>query len=159
MPSPASTLPDWAGVFQTRSPRSAHELELSITPRLCSGALIQQPVTASNFTVLKQAVQATMSSLLDEVLRSDNAAQQDLRSDAPSSSGARRRQVRSSSRPRGPPSVSTPGMQSDMGGFPDDEIVGRRGTRRQIPPGSDIPRVVDTTGETLSVRFQEFLEE
>ena len=98
---------------------------------------------------------ATMSSLVDAVMRSD-AAPEEPRSDAPS---ARRRQNRSSSRPRGPPSVSTPGMQSDMDGFPDDEVVGLQRLRRNNIPGSrEVPRVVDTTAETLGVQFERFLE-
>ncbi|KAK5165535.1 MCM DNA helicase complex subunit mcm6 [Saxophila tyrrhenica] len=95
-----------------------------------------------------------MSSLVDAVLRSDNAPEEP-RSDAPS---ARRRQARSSSRPRGPPSVSTPGMQSELG-FPDDEVVGVRGLRRNLPGSGEVPRVVDTTAETLGIQFEKFLEE
>ncbi|KAK0878240.1 MCM DNA helicase complex subunit mcm6 [Friedmanniomyces endolithicus] len=78
------------------------------------------------------------------------------RSDVPSRNG--RRQPRSSSRPRGPPTGSTPGMQSDAGGFPDDEVVGLRGMRRQAPGARDVPRVVDTTAETLGIQFERFLE-
>lgn len=52
--------------------------------------------------------------------------------------------------------MGTPAALSDAP-FPDDEVVGR-GPRRQVP-GADIPRVVDTTGESLSDRFQEFLEQ
>lgn len=95
-----------------------------------------------------------MSSLLDAVLHSDAAP-------TPSSDvgGPRRSQMRSSSaRPRGPPSESA-GANSDAEGFPDDEVVGARGGgRRPNAPRTDIPRVVDVTGETLSMRFQEFLE-
>lgn len=96
-----------------------------------------------------------MSSLVDAVLNGSNAPEEP-RSDAPS---ARRRQARSSSRPRAPPSVSTPGIQSDMDGFPDDEVVGLRGIRRNNGAGqSDVPRVVDTTAEVLGDRFEKFLE-
>lgn len=52
--------------------------------------------------------------------------------------------------------MGTPGAFSDAP-FPEDEVVGR-GQRRQAP-GADIPKVVDATGESLSDRFQEFLEE
>jgi hypothetical protein len=97
---------------------------------------------------------SSMSSLADVAMRSD--APEEFRSDA---SSVRRRTNRSSSRPRGPPSVSTPAMQSDMA-FPDDEIVGLRGLRRNNLPGAgDIPRVVDATSETLGTKFQKFLEE
>lgn len=96
-----------------------------------------------------------MSSLADAAMRSD-IGPEDPRSDA---TAGRRRQARSSSRPRGPPSVSTPGMHSDIEGFPDDEIVGRRGTRRQAPGGTqDVPRVVDTTAEALGIQFERFLD-
>ncbi|KAJ5030195.1 pre-mrna-splicing factor ATP-dependent rna helicase prp16 [Bipolaris maydis] len=45
------------------------------------------------------------------------------------------------------------------GGDPDDEIIGARlPGRRTNAPRTDIPKVVDVTGETLSLRFQEFLE-
>ena len=92
---------------------------------------------------------------LDAVMSGDNA-QNEPRSDATPT--ARRRQARSSSRPRGPPSVSTPGMHSDIDGFADDEIVGRRGMRRQAAGNQDIPRVVDTTAETLGIQFERFLD-
>jgi DNA replication licensing factor MCM6 len=50
-------------------------------------------------------------------------------------------------------------MHSEMDGFADDEVVGRRGIRRQMLPGAqDIPRVVDTTAETLGLQFERFLE-
>ncbi|KAK3669556.1 MCM DNA helicase complex subunit mcm6 [Recurvomyces mirabilis] len=72
-----------------------------------------------------------------------------LHSDVPQQNG------RSSSRARGPPTASTPGVQSENGaGFPDDEVVGR--LRRQ--GRQDIPRVVDTTAETLGIQFERFLE-
>ena len=45
-----------------------------------------------------------------------------------------------------------------MGGFPDDEVVGLRGARRQQQTQQDIPRVVDTTAETLGIQFERFLE-
>ncbi|KAL1597815.1 MCM DNA helicase complex subunit mcm6 [Paraconiothyrium brasiliense] len=95
-----------------------------------------------------------MSSLLDAALRSDAAP-------TPGSEpGATpRNQFRSSSvRPRAPPSESA-GAHSDHEGFADDEVVGRGGPgRRANGPRTDIPKVVDVTGETLSQRFQEFLE-
>lgn len=44
--------------------------------------------------------------------------------------------------------------------FPDDEVVGARGLRRNNLPGTgDVPRVVDTTAETLGIQFEKFLEE
>ena len=96
-----------------------------------------------------------MSSLLDLALNSDAAP-------TPSSAygnDTRTPQMRSSSaRPRGPPSESA-GANSDVEGDPDDEIIGARVPgRRTNAPRTDIPKVVDVTGETLSLRFQEFLE-
>jgi DNA replication licensing factor MCM6 len=49
-------------------------------------------------------------------------------------------------------------MQSDIEGFPDDEVVGRRGMRRATTGAPDVPRVVDTTAETLGTQFERFLE-
>ena len=43
--------------------------------------------------------------------------------------------------------------------FEDDEVVGLRGNRRGRGLNTDIDPVVDTTGETLALRFEEFLEE
>lgn len=97
---------------------------------------------------------AAMSSLLDTVLNSDAAP-------TPSSDAGNLAQsrIRSSSRPRAPPSESA-AAHSDHEGFADDEVVGARvpGGRRPLGPRADIPKVVDVTGETLSLRFQEFLE-
>jgi DNA replication licensing factor MCM6 len=90
-----------------------------------------------------------MSSLLDAVLGSDAA----------STPSADFQQTRGSSvRPRAPPSESA-GAHSDVEGFADDEVVGTRPAgRRANGPRTDVPKVVDVTGETLSARFQEFLE-
>ena len=46
-----------------------------------------------------------------------------------------------------------------MPGFEDDEVVGARGRRKGPGIRGDIPPVVDTTGETLALRFEEFLNE
>ena len=96
-----------------------------------------------------------MSSLLDAVIQGDNA-DQEPRSDA---TVQQRRRARSASRPQGPPSISTPGMHSDMGGYEDDEVVGLRGNRKGRGITTDMEPVVDTTGETLALRFLEFLDE
>lgn len=97
-----------------------------------------------------------MSSLLDAVIQSD-AAEQDARSEASSHA---RRQVRSSSRPQGPPSIGTPGLHSDAG-FEDDQLVGAKGLRRQGPAAiaSSLPPVMDVTAEQIAQHFQSFLEE
>ncbi|GAB7325882.1 hypothetical protein MBLNU13_g09950t2 [Cladosporium sp. NU13] len=100
-----------------------------------------------------------MSSMIDGYAPTPGGPRSDAPSQAPSyaPSSRSRRQGRSSSRPRAANSImGTPAAYSDAP-FPDDEIVGR-GPRRQVP-GADIPRVVDTTGESLSDRFQEFLEQ
>jgi len=104
-----------------------------------------------------------MSSLVDAVLNSDNldldlaaAAGSDGQTPAPRP----RPTHRSSSRPRGPPSESN-GHLSDVEGFPDDEIVGLRGTDRNRPRNPldrAVPRVVDQIGEVVQLRFGEFLE-
>jgi DNA replication licensing factor MCM6 len=93
-----------------------------------------------------------MSSLLDAALNSDAAPTPSSDAGAP-----RRSQYRSSSRPRAPPSESA-GAHSDVEGFPDDEVVGARVARRAGGARLDVPKVVDVTGETLALRFQEFLE-
>lgn len=49
-------------------------------------------------------------------------------------------------------------MGSDIDGFADDEVVGRRGMRRAATGAGDIPPVVDTTAETLGIQFERFLE-
>jgi hypothetical protein len=100
-----------------------------------------------------------MSSIIDGYAPTPAGPRSDAPSQAPSHapSSRSRRQGRSSSRPRAANSImGTPAAYSDAP-FPDDEVVGR-GPRRQVP-GADIPRVVDTTGESLSDRFQEFLEQ
>jgi DNA replication licensing factor MCM6 len=50
-------------------------------------------------------------------------------------------------------------MNSDIDGFPDDEVVGRAGARRQATGTQDVQRVVDTTAETLGLQFEYFLEQ
>lgn len=97
-----------------------------------------------------------MSSLLDAVIHSDAAPTPS--SDAGAYRSAQRMRG-SSARPRGPPSESA-GANSDVEGFADDEVVGARvsGSRRPNAPRTDVPKVVDVTGETLGARFQEFLE-
>ena len=66
---------------------------------------------------------------------------------------------RSSSRPRGPPSESQ-GAQSDIDGFLDEDAaaISQALRRRRPGPRPDVPRVVDTIGETIARRFEEFLE-
>ena len=108
------------------------------------------------------ALQGPLSAEILQGVLAPSSDNIDLNAPTPLSSsdptGGRRRQQRSSSRQRGPPSDGA-GANSDIEGFPDDEVVGARGTvRRSAGPRQDIPRVVDVTGETLSQRFEEFLE-
>lgn len=96
-----------------------------------------------------------MSSIVDSIISSDTPA-----FGAPPSSGPARqprRPGRASSQPRAP--SESVGPNSDYEAFPDDEIVGARGTvkRRRGPP-TDIPKLVDVPGETLCESFQTFLE-
>jgi len=100
-----------------------------------------------------------MSSLVDAVLNSDNVDPDQHMTSQAANGAQRRRQIRSSSRQRGPPSESA-GANSDIEGeLGDNEVVGPRGnSKRPMGPRGDIPRVVDVTGETLSQRFEEFLE-
>ena len=68
---------------------------------------------------------------------------------------------RSSPRPYGPPSESN-GALSDVEGFPDDEIVGARGTARnraRDPMAQAVPKVVDKVGEKVAEEFENFLDQ
>ncbi|KAG9629593.1 MCM-domain-containing protein, partial [Aureobasidium melanogenum] len=94
-----------------------------------------------------------MSSLLDAVIRSDND-QLESRTPTAQSTG------RAGSRPRGPPSVSTPGLGSDAFAYGDDEVVGVRGSRRgpsTAGPRPEVEQVMDTTAERLAQEFEHFL--
>lgn len=96
-----------------------------------------------------------MSSIVDAIINSDVPGLGAPQSSGPPRQG--RRPVRSSSQPRAP--SESVGVNSDYGAFPDDEIVGARGTVKKSrgPPG-DIPKLVDVPGETLCESFQTFLE-
>lgn len=68
---------------------------------------------------------------------------------------------RSSPRPYRPPSESN-GALSDCEGFPDDEVVGVRGTDRNRPKdpmAQAVPKVVDRVGEKVEEEFEKFLDE
>jgi DNA replication licensing factor MCM6 len=92
---------------------------------------------------------------MDAIIASDN-----IPSGTPTGSDPPPRQRdRASSRPssRGLPSEN--GARSDADGFPDDQIVGSRGTvRRPRAPGGEIPKVVDEIGEHMVQQFEDFLE-
>ena len=102
-----------------------------------------------------------MSSLLDAVINSDNldasaTAQKKATPRLPNG----RNGYQSSPRPQGPPSESN-GHLSDMEGFPDDEVVGVRGTDRnrpRNPMNRAIPKVTDEIGERVADVFEDFLD-
>ncbi|KAI4253836.1 MAG: hypothetical protein LQ352_003445 [Teloschistes flavicans] len=105
-----------------------------------------------------------MSSVVDGLIRSDNpdldlAAGRRPNGPARSSNGPNRQP--SSPRPYGPPSESN-GALSDVEGFPDDEVVGVRGTDRNRPRDPmrrEVPKVVDQVGEKVAEEFENFMEE
>ena len=104
----------------------------------------------------------TMSSIIDALINSDNLAS-DLgvgRKGTPQAPNGHSRQ-RSSPRPQGPPSESN-GHLSDAEGFPDDEVVGLRGTDRNRPRNPmdrAVPKVVDEVGEKVAEEFERFLDQ
>ena len=60
-----------------------------------------------------------------------------------------------------PPSESG-GALSDVEGFPDDEVVGVRGTDRnrpRDPMARAVPKVVDRVGEKVAEEFENFMEQ
>ena len=103
-----------------------------------------------------------MSTLLDALIHSDAstpANDPNMQSASQRSNGQTRR--RSSLRPSGPPSESN-GHLSDAEGFPDDEVVGLRGTDRNRPRNPmdrDISRVMDEVGEKVAEEFERFLDQ
>ncbi|MCJ1311341.1 MCM DNA helicase complex subunit mcm6 [Agyrium rufum] len=103
-----------------------------------------------------------MSSLVDALIHSDAASQTVAKASDRKNDGKSRqsRQPRSSPRPNGPPSESN-GHMSDVEGFPDDEVVGIRGTDRQRPreiTERAVPKVTDAIGEGVAENFENFLE-
>lgn len=94
-----------------------------------------------------------MSSPADEPMRSDQL-QSEARSDGATDY---RQRARSSSGPRGPPSVSTPGMNEIP--FEDDQLVGGADLRRARGLTADVQRVRDELGESAGHNFESFLNE
>ncbi|MCJ1264663.1 MCM DNA helicase complex subunit mcm6 [Lobaria immixta] len=102
-----------------------------------------------------------MPSVADAVMNSDNF-------DPEAIPGGRTTRVlngrsarRSSPRPSGPPSEIN-GALSDVEGFPDDEVVGARGTDRnrpRDPMAQAVPKVVDKVGEKVAEEFENFLDQ
>ena len=104
-----------------------------------------------------------MSSIIDAVFSSDNLDQRSdgrARKNGVINAPNGREPIRSSPRPRGPPSDSNGGL-SDAEGFPDDEVVGLRGTDRNRPRNPmdrAVPKVVDKVGEKVAEEFEKFLD-
>ena len=100
-----------------------------------------------------------MSSIVDGLLTSDNP-NLDLAAGS-RRNGAPKISSRSAQRSSIPPSESN-GAFSDVEGFPDDEIVGVRGTDRnrpRDPMARAVPKVVDRVGEKVAEEFETFLEQ
>ena len=102
-----------------------------------------------------------MSSLIDAIINSDHLDQDQIaRKKAHSRRPNGLNRQRSSPRPQGPPSESN-GHVSDIEGFPDDEVVGARGTdrnRQRNPTDRLVPKVVDALGEKVAEEFHTFLD-
>ncbi|CAF9927404.1 MCM DNA helicase complex subunit mcm6 [Imshaugia aleurites] len=103
-----------------------------------------------------------MSSTVDRLLTSDNPdldlAAGSRKNGAPKMTNGR---SRSGQRSSIPPSESN-GALSDVEGFPDDEIVGVRGTDRnrpRDPMARAVPKVVDRVGEKVAEEFENFLDQ
>lgn len=103
-----------------------------------------------------------MSSIVDGILTSDNPdldlAAGSRKNGAPKMTNGRSRSAQRSSIP---PSESN-GALSDVEGFPDDEIVGVRGTDRnrpRDPMARAVPKVVDRVGEKVAEEFENFLDQ
>lgn len=104
-----------------------------------------------------------MSAIVDRILTFDNP-ELDLAAGRSSKSASNqpngRNRQRSSPRPYGPPSESN-GALSDAEGFPDDEVVGVRGTDRNRPRDPmqrQVPKVADLVGEKVAEEFENFME-
>ena len=100
-----------------------------------------------------------MSSIVDAVLNSDNLDLDLAVGDKHPPSSHSHGDQPPSSRPYGPPSESNAQL-SDAEGFPDDEVVGSRGTvpRPLDPRNRNVAKVVDAAGERVQQTFEEFLE-
>ena len=105
-----------------------------------------------------------MSSIVGSIVHSDNPDSDlvaGLRKNGTPKPPNGRSAQRSSPRPYGPPSESN-GALSDVEGFPDDEVVGLRGTDRnrpRDPMARAVPKVVDKVGEKVAEEFENFLEQ
>lgn len=101
-----------------------------------------------------------MSSVVDGLLNSDNP-DLDLAASARRNGPPKKPNGRNAQRSSIPPSESN-GALSDVEGFPDDEIVGARGTDRKRPRdpmARAVPKVVDRVGEKVAEEFENFLDQ
>lgn len=101
-----------------------------------------------------------MSSIVDGLLTSDNP-DLDLAAGSRKNGAPKMPNGRSAQRSSIPPSESN-GALSDVEGFPDDEIVGVRGTDRnrpRDPMARAVPKVVDRVGEKVAEEFESFLDQ
>ena len=97
-----------------------------------------------------------MSSVAGAPINSDDLAANDRRNGAPKLANGRGA-PRSSMAPS-----ESGGAMSDVEGFPDDEVVGVRGTDRnrpRDPMARAVPKVVDKVGEKVAEEFENFLEQ
>lgn len=128
---------------------------------LCTTYLYTASAHSPSWTIVDK-----MSSLMDQVLASDNLtsdnADQDARSVASSQTAGRQPRARAAPSVGTPgastPGVSTPGMHSDAIGFEDDELVGAAGRRRQNKQEERGGPVLDATAEKIFNSFHRFLE-
>ena len=100
-----------------------------------------------------------MSSVVEGLLTSDNP-DLDLATGSRRNGASKMPNGRRASRSSIPPSESN-GALSDVEGFPDDEVVGARGTDRnrpRDPMARAVPRVVDRVGEKVAEEFESFLD-
>ena len=100
-----------------------------------------------------------MSSVAGPLLNSDNPSLDSV-SSARRNGASKMPNGRSAPRSSMPPSEGA-GALSDVEGFPDDEIVGARGTDRsrpRDPMARAVPRVVDRVGEKVAEEFEGFLD-
>ena len=103
-----------------------------------------------------------MSSIVDGLFTSDNS-DVDLAASSRKNGAQKLTNGRSRSAQRSsiPPSESNAAL-SDVEGFPDDEIVGVRGTDRnrpRDPMARAVPKVVDRVGEKVAEEFENFLDQ
>lgn len=101
-----------------------------------------------------------MSSVVEGLLTSDNP-DLDLAHGARTNGAPKVGPSRGAQRSSVPPSEGT-GALSDVEGFPDDEIVGARGTDRnrpRDPMARAVPKVVDRVGEKVAEEFENFLDQ